>query len=96
MIQELANYGYARPTQLEELRLACSVWEKRRAVTILLCGTSGCGKSTLASLLGSRLGITTVVSTDTLRHVMRSFVDTETNPLLWDSTYSAGYVHGTR
>mmetsp|Transcript_4868 Transcript_4868/g.17649 ORF Transcript_4868/g.17649 Transcript_4868/m.17649 type:complete len:508 (-) Transcript_4868:1092-2615(-) len=88
--RELASFGYAKDTQLEEFRLACSVWEKRRSVTILLCGTSGCGKSTLASLLGSRLGITTVLSTDTLRHMMRSFVDTETNPLLWASTYSAG------
>lgn len=41
-------------------------------------------------LQGSRLGITTVVSTDSIRHMMRSFVDEKQNPLLWASTYHAG------
>ena len=39
---------------------------------------------------GSRLGITTVVSTDSIRHMMRSFADEKENPLLWASTYHAG------
>lgn len=64
--------------------------ERKESVTVLLCGTSGCGKSTLSTLLGSRLGITTVVSTDSIRHMMRSFVDEKENPLLWASTYHAG------
>jgi 2-phosphoglycerate kinase len=38
----------------------------------------------------SRLGITTVVSTDSIRHMMRSFVEEKENPLLWASTYHAG------
>ena len=41
-------------------------------------------------LQASRLGITTVVSTDSIRHMMRSFVDEKENPLLWASTYHAG------
>ncbi|KAL2507061.1 P-loop NTPase domain-containing protein LPA1-like protein 2 [Forsythia ovata] len=64
--------------------------ERKESVTVLLCGTSGCGKSTLSALLGSRLGITTVISTDSIRHMMRSFVDEKQNPLLWASTYHAG------
>ena len=39
---------------------------------------------------GSRLGVTTVVSTDSIRHMMRSFVEEKENPLLWASTYHAG------
>ncbi|XP_022752885.1 P-loop NTPase domain-containing protein LPA1 homolog 1-like isoform X2 [Durio zibethinus] len=39
---------------------------------------------------GSRLGITTVISTDSIRHMMRSFVNEKENPLLWASTYHAG------
>jgi len=39
---------------------------------------------------GSRLGVTTVISTDSIRHMMRSFVDEKQNPLLWASTYHAG------
>lgn len=66
---------------------ARSVREQRRSVTVLLAGTSGTGKSTLAGLLAARLGITTVVSTDSVRHMLRSFADARDDPLLWASTY---------
>ncbi|KAL3688913.1 hypothetical protein R1sor_015222 [Riccia sorocarpa] len=86
----LAEYQYVGPNQRSDLMLACRVREKKASITVLLCGTSGCGKSTLSSLLASRLGITTVVSTDSVRHMMRSFVSEKENPLLWASTYHAG------
>ena len=59
-------------------------------VIVLLAGTSGTGKSTLASLLGTRLGISTVLSTDSVRHVMRNFLKEKENPTLFCSTYEAG------
>ena len=59
-------------------------------VIVLLAGTSGTGKSTLASLLGTRLGISTVLSTDSVRHVMRNFLKEAENPTLFCSTYEAG------
>ncbi|KAK8485865.1 hypothetical protein V6N13_138539 [Hibiscus sabdariffa] len=86
----LAEYKYVGPNQRADLVLACRMRERKESVTVLLCGTSGCGKSTLSALLGSRLGITTVISTDSIRHMMRSFVDEKENPLLWASTYHAG------
>ncbi|XP_072993516.1 P-loop NTPase domain-containing protein LPA1 [Typha latifolia] len=86
----LSLYKYVGPNQRADLLLACRIRERKGSVTILLCGTSGCGKSTLSALLGSRLGVTTVVSTDSIRHMMRSFVDEKQNPLLWASTYHAG------
>ncbi|XP_061364754.1 P-loop NTPase domain-containing protein LPA1 homolog 1-like isoform X2 [Gastrolobium bilobum] len=86
----LAEYKYVGPNQRADLVLACRIRERKESVTVLLCGTSGCGKSTLSALLGSRLGITTVVSTDSIRHMMRSFADEKENPLLWASTYHAG------
>uniref|UniRef100_A0A7N0ZYZ9 Uncharacterized protein n=1 Tax=Kalanchoe fedtschenkoi TaxID=63787 RepID=A0A7N0ZYZ9_KALFE len=86
----LAEYKYFGPNQRSDLIRACRIREKKESVTVLLCGTSGCGKSTLSALLASRLGITTVVSTDSIRHMMRSFVDEKENPLLWSSTYHAG------
>ncbi|XP_059659444.1 P-loop NTPase domain-containing protein LPA1 homolog 2-like [Cornus florida] len=86
----LADYKYVGPNQRADLVLACRIRERKESVTVLLCGTSGCGKSTLSALLGSRLGITTVVSTDSIRHMMRSFVEEKQNPLLWASTYHAG------
>ncbi|XP_031483472.1 P-loop NTPase domain-containing protein LPA1 homolog 2-like isoform X2 [Nymphaea colorata] len=86
----LSQYKYVGPNQRADLVLACRIRERKESVTVLLCGTSGCGKSTLSALLGSRLGITTVISTDSIRHMMRSFVDEKQNPLLWASTYHAG------
>ncbi|AQK55418.1 P-loop NTPase domain-containing protein LPA1 homolog 1 [Zea mays] len=86
----LSLYKYVGPNQKADLLLACRIKERKESVTILLCGTSGCGKSTLSSLLGSRLGITTVVSTDSIRHMMRGFADQKQNPLLYASTYHAG------
>jgi 2-phosphoglycerate kinase len=53
------------------LQLGASILEKERGMIVMLCGTAGTGKSTLASLLGQRLGITTVLSTDSIRHSLR-------------------------
>ncbi|XP_059626829.1 P-loop NTPase domain-containing protein LPA1 homolog 2-like isoform X2 [Cornus florida] len=86
----LAEYKYVGRNQGADLVLSCRIRERKESVTVLLCGTSGCGKSTLSALLGSRLGITTIISTDSIRHMMRSFVDEKQNPLLWASTYHAG------
>ncbi|RLM78849.1 P-loop NTPase domain-containing protein LPA1-like [Panicum miliaceum] len=86
----LSLYKYVGPNQKADFLLACRIKERKESVTILLCGTSGCGKSTLSSLLGSRLGITTVISTDSIRHMMRGFADEKRNPLLYASTYHAG------
>ncbi|KAK1284501.1 hypothetical protein QJS10_CPB21g00342 [Acorus calamus] len=88
--EALSQYKYVGPNQRADLILACRIRERKESVTVLLCGTSGCGKSTLSALLGSRLGITTVISTDSIRHMMRSFVDEKQSPLLWASTYHAG------
>lgn len=55
-----------------------------------MAGTSGTGKSTLASLLGARFGIQTVLSTDSIRHVMRNYIPEKDNPILFCSTYEAG------
>ncbi|CAK9206139.1 unnamed protein product [Sphagnum troendelagicum] len=86
----LAQYRYLGLKQRSDLMVACRIRERKESVTVLLSGTSGCGKSTLASLLAHRLGVTTVVSTDSVRHMMRGFVSEEENPLLWASTYHAG------
>ncbi|KAK5846919.1 P-loop NTPase domain-containing protein LPA1 homolog 1-like isoform X1 [Gossypium arboreum] len=88
--EALAEYKYVGPNQRADLILASRIRERKESVTVLLCGTSGCGKSTLSALLGGRLGITTVISTDSIRHMMRSFADEKENPLLWASTYHAG------
>jgi 2-phosphoglycerate kinase len=65
------------------LRTAHTNWwaqDRKKSTIILLGGTSGTGKSTLASLLASRLGITKVLSTDSIRHLLRNFSSKEDNP----------------
>lgn len=103
--KHLEKYKYQRPEYLKDFYIASDLvcksqnlintlfLEQKKNIIILLSGTSGTGKSTLASLLGSRLGISTVLSTDTIRHIMRNFVSKEDNPILFASTYeTASYV----
>jgi len=67
---------------------------KKRSITVLLGGTSGTGKSTLSSLIASRLGISTILSTDSIRHILRNFLNREDYPVLFASTYETGkYVN---
>jgi len=88
----LLSLGYSRPQQLLDFSTACRIRERKSSVIILLCGTSGCGKSTLASLLASRLGINSILSTDSVRHMLRSFDTNKENKFIWSSTYEAGAV----
>lgn len=99
----MEKYLYSRPEYINDFNIASDLVcmlsinliciESKRNIIIMLAGTSGTGKSTLASLLGSRLGISTVLSTDTIRHIMRNFKSKEENPILFASTYeTAGLV----
>ncbi|KAI8099173.1 uncharacterized protein BX664DRAFT_320570 [Halteromyces radiatus] len=76
-------------TSLTDLAMAWAMTQRQDCVCILLGGTSGCGKSTLASLLAHRMGITTVLSTDHVRSLLRSFDPNKSQPLLWASSYQA-------
>lgn len=62
--------------QMKQLLQADALLQGDQGVIIMLCGTAGTGKSTLASLLGQRLGITTILSTDSIRHMLRYAIAT--------------------
>ena len=79
-----------RKKHIKDFVMACAIREHRRPMIILFGGTSGCGKSTLASLTASRLGITTVLSTDFVRHLLRREFSKQEAPILYASTYNAG------
>eukprot|EP00741_Cyanophora_paradoxa_P001042 tig00000455_g1003.t1 len=85
----LARHQYVKPRHLQDFVIACDIKERKRSFVLLFGGTSGCGKSTLASLLASRLGVTTVLSTDSIRHMLRNFITQEEAPILYASTYDA-------
>lgn len=71
--------------------MACAQQSGRTPVVILIGGTSGSGKSTLARLVASQLRIANVLSTDTVRQVLRArLAGRETDhPALFVSTYEA-------
>lgn len=75
---------------MKDFLVASLLMQQKINVIVLLAGTSGTGKSTLASLLGTRLGISTVLSTDSIRHIMRNFLSEKNHPILFCSTYEAG------
>jgi 2-phosphoglycerate kinase len=63
--------------------------EPDKPVVILLGGTSGVGKTSLAVEVAHRLGIARVLSTDSIRQVMRITLSPELVPALHASSYDA-------
>lgn len=61
----------------------------KRPIIILLGGTTGVGKSTIAVEVAHRLAITRIVSTDSIREVMRTILSKDLMPTLYESTYVA-------
>ncbi|GLE00239.1 hypothetical protein PINS_up008966 [Pythium insidiosum] len=86
----LARLDYTKPAHLLDFQVAKEITQRRRSFIVLLGGTSGTGKSTLASLLAARLRLTTVLPTDSVRHILRAFTSKEENPCAFVSTYQAG------
>ena len=62
----------------------------RRPKLLLLAGVNGVGKSTLSMQIANHLKIKKVVSTDSIREVLRSNIDSLESPELHRSTFSVG------
>ena len=58
-----------------------------RPVVVVLSGAPGVGKSTVATRLAVRLGISRIVTTDTIREVLRTVIPATVLPELHASTY---------
>jgi 2-phosphoglycerate kinase len=71
-----------------------------RPLIILIGGTAGTGKSTIGVELAHRLGITRVISTDSVREVMRIMFSAELMPTIHRSSFDAWQAYdwpkGTR
>jgi len=61
-----------------------------RPVIILIGGATGVGKSTIATQLAHRLGIVRIISTDSVRQVMREFFSSALMPAIHYSSFDAG------
>ncbi len=60
-----------------------------RPVILLIGGTAGAGKTSLAREVAYRLGVSRVISTDSIRQVMRIMLSPELMPALHRSSYDA-------
>ena len=64
--------------------------KSRRPKLLILAGVNGVGKSTLSMEIANNLKIKRVVSTDSIREVLRSNIDSLEAPELHRSTFSVG------
>ena len=60
-----------------------------RPVIVLIGGATGVGKSTIAARVANRLGVIRIISTDSIREVMRAFFSESLMPSIHYSSYQA-------
>lgn len=84
VLTEVAGAEYAvRYRRLEEIS------RRERPLIILVGGTTGVGKSTIATEVAHRLGITRIISTDSIREVMRGIFSRDLMPAIYESSFDA-------
>jgi 2-phosphoglycerate kinase len=93
--RDLRSLAYTSLTRRINARTAerYLVWRKYqdpdRPVIILLGGTAGVGKTSLALEVARRLGIGRMLSTDSIRQIMRLMLSPELAPAIHGSSYDA-------
>ncbi len=94
-LRELAYQTLARshgPRVAERYLIWRRFQEPTRPVVLLLGGPTGAGKTALATEVAYRLGIARVLSTDSIRQIMRIMLSAELAPSLHASSYDAWQV----
>jgi 2-phosphoglycerate kinase len=84
MLRQTAGDAYAD----RYVRIA-EVAKSDRPLVVLIGGTTGVGKSTIAAEVAHRLGLTRIVSTDSIREVMRGIFSRELMPAIYESSFNA-------
>ncbi|AEH06244.1 2-phosphoglycerate kinase [Methanothermococcus okinawensis] len=85
-------YYYLLTKNYESIAEKYLLWRrilKKHPIIILIGGASGVGTSTIAFELASRLGIPSVIGTDSIREVMRRSISKDLVPMLYESSYTA-------
>jgi 2-phosphoglycerate kinase len=95
-LEHLRDVVEAVLAELEEERYLrrYRTWNKLarqdRPVVVLIGGATGVGKSTIAAQLADRLGVVRMISTDSIREIMRAFFSESLMPAIHYSSYEAG------
>ncbi len=66
-----------------------NIMQLKKPLIILLGGSTGSGKNTVSVDLARRLDITSVITTDSVREVMRTILSKKISPLVHTSSYLA-------
>lgn len=88
LVEEVLEMS-ARPLYIERYRKWNRLGRDDRPVIILIGGATGVGKSTMAAQLADRLGLVRIISTDSIREVMRAFFSESLMPSIHYSSYDA-------
>jgi 2-phosphoglycerate kinase len=80
----------AGESYLRRYRLWNRLARQDRPVVVLIGGATGVGKSTIAAQVAERLGVVKIMSTDSIREVMRAFFSQDLMPAIHYSSYEAG------
>ncbi len=75
---------------LRRYRMWNRLARKDKPVVVLIGGATGVGKSTIAAQVADRLGVVRIISTDSIREVMRAFFSQNLLPAIHHSSYEAG------
>ncbi len=75
---------------LRRYRIWNQLARQDRPVIVVIGGATGVGKSTIAAQVADRLGVVRVISTDSVREVMRAFFSESLMPAIHYSSYEAG------
>lgn len=85
---ELENQGAGE--LVKYYRISRKIARYNKPVIVLLGGPAGVGKSALSVELSRRLGVERIISSDTIREIMRYMVPRDLMPVLHESSFLAG------
>ena len=89
MVEWVLGDTEAQP-YLRRYRIWNRLAREDKPVVIFIGGATGVGKSTIAAQLADRLGVVRMISTDSIREIMRAFFSENLMPAIHYSSYEAG------
>lgn len=87
---EVALAACEEERYLRRYRMWNRLAREDKPVVVLMGGATGVGKSTIAAQVADRLGVVRIISTDSIREVMRAFFSESLMPAIHHSSYEAG------